>query len=384
MSNMLVGSSSNNKSETYFENKALARAKRIRHPPEKCLVAFFCISGLKPKPSIYLWSYPLAINVLISFSLVNKRCRTKSHCSTDSKAGVSSPTTSCSTLVSNLNFTGNSTNQCSIRPCSILYCTVICRSVHFSAGARVDVSYYHKSNYTSKKFKITRIESLATLTAEIIGGSDEISIQRKIVLVVICFCVILRSTTCQTHGANNFYRGYPEVQQHPSAGKLYGTDNVKNHGGGGYYPLSDVNDNDSKKWQTLESSVHHHGDGSNAAAATPIDITAVTVKSGSPVVVSGGSVVIRPSAGGFVVDGGGGIETLSEPEAAGVQLQQPLSVGSYDIANDGVLQYGSPPPQHYQPFGYPFFHASGLLQRLLFGKTIYSPSPLDGYFPLCS
>ncbi|KAF0771973.1 Uncharacterized protein FWK35_00001535 [Aphis craccivora] len=204
----------------------------------------------------------------------------------------------------------------------------------------------------------------------------------KIVSAVICLCVILQSITCQTHGANNFYRGYPEVQQHTSAGKLYGTDNVKNHGGGGYYPLSDVNDNDSKKWQTLESSVHHHGDGSNAAAVTPIDIAAV--KSGSPVVVSGGSVVIRPSAGGFVVDGGGGIETLSESDAAGVQLQQPLSVGSYDIANDGVLQYGSPPPQHYQPFGYPFFHASGLLQRLLFGKTIYSPSALDGYSPLCN
>jgi len=82
-------------------------------------------------------------------------------------------------LYSNLIFfLGNSTNQCSIRPCS-MYCTVICRSVHFSAGARANVSYYHKSNYTSKKFKMTRIESLATLTAEIIGGSDEISIQRE-------------------------------------------------------------------------------------------------------------------------------------------------------------------------------------------------------------
>lgn len=34
-----------------MEKRALASAKRIRHPPEKCLVAFFCISGLKPKPS---------------------------------------------------------------------------------------------------------------------------------------------------------------------------------------------------------------------------------------------------------------------------------------------------------------------------------------------
>lgn len=41
--------------------------------------------------------HPLAINKLISFSLVSKRCLTKSHCNTDSKAGVSSPTTSCST-----------------------------------------------------------------------------------------------------------------------------------------------------------------------------------------------------------------------------------------------------------------------------------------------
>lgn len=64
-------------------------------------------------------------------------------------------------------FFGNSTNQCSMRPCSMyMYCTVICRSVHFSAGTRADVPYYHKSNYTSKKFKMTRIESLATLTAE--------------------------------------------------------------------------------------------------------------------------------------------------------------------------------------------------------------------------
>ncbi|XP_026815947.1 uncharacterized protein LOC113555640 [Rhopalosiphum maidis] len=205
-------------------------------------------------------------------------------------------------------------------------------------------------------------------------------------LIVICLCVVLRSTNCQTHRPNNFYRGYPEVQQNPSVGKPYGTDNVKNHGGSSYYPLLDVSDNDNKKWQTLESSVHHHGDGSNAAPAAPglTDITAVTVKSGSPVVVSGGSLVIRPSAGGFVVDGGGGIGMLGEPEAAGIQLKQPLSVGPYDLASDEVLHYGSSPLQHHQQFGYPFFHVSGLLQRLLFGKAIFGPSPLDGYSPLCS
>lgn len=36
---------------THLEKSALAKAKRMRHPPEKCLVAFFCMSGLKPKPS---------------------------------------------------------------------------------------------------------------------------------------------------------------------------------------------------------------------------------------------------------------------------------------------------------------------------------------------
>ncbi|XP_025197045.1 uncharacterized protein LOC112595871 [Melanaphis sacchari] len=205
-------------------------------------------------------------------------------------------------------------------------------------------------------------------------------------LVVICLFVVLWNANCQTHRPNNFYHGYPEVQQNPLAGKLYGTDNVKNHGGNGYYPLpADLNDN--KKWQTLESSVHHYGDGSNAVASTPglTDITKVAVKGDGPVVVSGGSVVIRPSAGGFVVDGGGDIGTLGEPEPVGVQqLQQPLSVGPYDVASDGVLQYGLSPPQRYQPFGYPFFHVSGLLQRLLFGRTIFGSLPLDSYSPLCS
>jgi len=97
-------------------------------------------------------------------------------------------------------------------------------------------------------------------------------------------------------------------------------------------------------------------------------------------------VVLIPSAGGFVVEGGG-IGTFDEPEEAGVQqlLQQPLSAfGQYVAAGDEVLQFGPPPPQHLHQFGHPFFHASGLLQRLLFGKTMFGPPPLDGYSPLCS
>jgi len=171
-------------------------------------------------------------------------------------------------------------------------------------------------------------------------------------------------------------------QRPPAAGKPYGPDNVQNPGSGGHHSLSDVNDND--KWQTSESSGVHHGGGYSNAALT--DVTGVAVNGGGPVIVSGGSVVLRPSAGGFVVDGGG-IGTFGEPEAVGVQqlLHQPSpAVGPYVAAGDGVLQFGPPPPQHLHLFGHPFFRASGLLQRLLFGKTMFGPPPLDGYSPLCN
>jgi len=178
------------------------------------------------------------------------------------------------------------------------------------------------------------------------------------------------------------------VHQRPPVGKPYGTDNVQNHGGGGYHSSTDVNDNINNKWRTPESSVHHGGSYSTAAVAAQTDVTGVAVNGGGPVLVSGGSVVLRPLAGGFIVDGGGGgsVGKFGEPEAAGVQLlQQPLSaVGPYDVAGDEVLKFSPPPPQHLHSLGHPFFHASGLLQRLLFGKTVFDPSPLDGYTPLCS
>lgn len=202
--------------------------------------------------------------------------------------------------------------------------------------------------------------------------------------VVVCLCIVLQNANCQSHVANNVYREYSEVQQRPpAAGKPYGTDNFKNPGSGGYHSLLDVYDNE--KWRTTESSgVYHGGGGYSNPAIT--DVTGVAVKGGGPVVVSGGSVVLRPSAGGFVVDGGG-IGIFSEPEVAGAQqlLQQPLSaVGPYVETGDGVLQFGPPPPQHLHSLGHPFFPVSGLLQRLLFGKTIFGPPPLDGYSPLCN
>lgn len=39
------------KKGTYFEKRALAKAKRIRQPPENVLVAAFCIADVKPNPS---------------------------------------------------------------------------------------------------------------------------------------------------------------------------------------------------------------------------------------------------------------------------------------------------------------------------------------------
>ncbi|XP_029343875.1 uncharacterized protein LOC107883967 isoform X2 [Acyrthosiphon pisum] len=201
-----------------------------------------------------------------------------------------------------------------------------------------------------------------------------------IMSAVVSVCIRLQNANCQSHGANNVYREYSEVHQRPSAaGKPYDTDNVQNPVSGGYHSLPDVNDND--KWQSPESSGVHHGGGYSNAALT--DVTGVTVNGGGPVVVSGGSVVLRPSAGGFVVDGGG-IGKFGEPEAVGVQ-QLPLSaVGPYVAAGDRVLQFGPPPPQHIHPFGHTFFRASGLLQWLLFGKTMFDPPSLDGYSPLCS
>ena len=47
-SNILVGSSSNNKSGR--QNKALANARRIRQPPENVLVALRCLSAGNPNP----------------------------------------------------------------------------------------------------------------------------------------------------------------------------------------------------------------------------------------------------------------------------------------------------------------------------------------------
>jgi len=204
--------------------------------------------------------------------------------------------------------------------------------------------------------------------------------QGSIMSIIVCLCIVVHISNCQSHWVNDVHREYSEVQQRPSAaaGKPYGTDNVQNHGSGGYHSLPDVNDNE--KWRIPESSGVHQGGGYSNAALT--DVTGVAVNGGGPVVVSGGSVVLRPSAGGFVVDGAGGIGTFGEPEAAGVQqlLRQPLSaVGPYDAAGDGVLQFVPPPPQHHHPFGHPFFRASGLLRRLLFG-----PPPLDVYSPLCS
>jgi len=176
------------------------------------------------------------------------------------------------------------------------------------------------------------------------------------------------------------------MQQRPSAGKPYGTDNIQNHGGGDYHSLTDVNDNANQKWRTPESLVHHGGSYSTAAVAAQTDVTGSAVNGGGPIVVSGGSVVLRPSAGGFVVDGNG-IGKFGKPETAGVQLlHQPLSAASpYDVTSDGVLQFGPPPPQHLHTFRHPFFHAYGMLQRLLFGKTVFDPTlQLDGYTPLCS
>lgn len=104
---MLVGSSSRSKSGR--ENKARAKASRIRHPPEKVLVALACISLLKPKPfrmtdaragalSASIFSkaaytsvnallssgsaVPAFILALISFSSLSNLDRAKSHSST--------------------------------------------------------------------------------------------------------------------------------------------------------------------------------------------------------------------------------------------------------------------------------------------------------------
>ncbi|KAL5243696.1 hypothetical protein ACI65C_011106 [Semiaphis heraclei] len=209
---------------------------------------------------------------------------------------------------------------------------------------------------------------------------SSICLKGRIISVVVCLYIALQNANCQLLGANNVYREYSEVQQRPSAVKPYGTDNVQNQGGGGgYHSLTDVNDNVNKKWRTPESSVHHGGSYSTAAVAAQTDVVGSAVNAGGPVVVSGGSVVLRPSsAGGFVVDGSG-IGKFGEPETAGVQLLQP-----YDVAADEVLQFGPPPPQHLHSFRHPFFHVSGMLQRLLFGKRVFDPSLLDGYTPLCS
>lgn len=48
-SNIFVGSSSSNKSG--LQNNALAKAKRIRQPPENVRVARCCASDEKPKPA---------------------------------------------------------------------------------------------------------------------------------------------------------------------------------------------------------------------------------------------------------------------------------------------------------------------------------------------
>lgn len=55
---------------TNLEKSALARAKRIRHPPEKCLVAFFCISGLKPKPSSMTLARAGALSASMALSCI--------------------------------------------------------------------------------------------------------------------------------------------------------------------------------------------------------------------------------------------------------------------------------------------------------------------------
>lgn len=114
MSNILVGSSSNNRSGR--ENSARANASRILQPPEKVFVARTCMSLLKPKPlritearagalsaSIFSSAAYTSVNSLfndrsvdpalifaaMSFSNANRRVRSKSHSSTLSNAIVS-------------------------------------------------------------------------------------------------------------------------------------------------------------------------------------------------------------------------------------------------------------------------------------------------------
>lgn len=112
--------------------------------------------------------------------------------------------------------------------------------------------------------------------------------------------------------------------------------------------------------------MHHGGGYFNVVTVTALnDVTGVTVNGGGPFVVCSGSVVLGPSAGGFVVDAGSGIGTHGKPEVAGVQLVQqlPLSVvGPYDTAGDGVLQFGSGPATS-SPVRTSVFPASGLLQK---------------------